>query len=85
MYLQRPEKLKASFSSHGSIQEMGLQHKIIDKIFFCIGRTSRIGFFLSIEVSIHVIGLASLVSTVILLIKLGFPVQAVVLLLLSVS
>ena len=63
---------------------MGLLQKIVDKIFFCMGRNSRIGVFLSIEVAIHVIGLGSLMSTIMMLIKIGFPLQAVILLLLSV-
>ena len=70
--------------SEGSIKEMGLLQKIIDKMFFCMGRNSRIGLFLSIEVTITVIGLVSLLSTVVMLIKIGFPLQAVILLLLSV-
>ena len=69
-----------SLCSEGSIKEMGLLQKIIDKIFFCMGRNSRIGLFLSIEVTITVIGLVSLLSTVIVLIKIG---QAVILLLLK--
>ena len=73
-----------SVSSHGSIKEMGFQHKIIDKIFFCMNRNSRIGLFFSIEAALQVTGLVSLVSTVMLLIKIGFPLQAVMLLLLSV-
>ena len=63
---------------------MGFQHKIIDKIFFCMNRNSRIGLFFSIEAALQVTGLVSLVSTVMLLIKIGFPLQAVMLLLLSV-
>ena len=63
---------------------MGLLQKIVDKMLFCMTRNSRIGVFLSIEVAIQVIGLVSLVSTVMLLIKIGFPLQAVMLLLLSV-
>ena len=64
---------------------MGTFHKIIDKMLFCMGRNSRIGVFLSIEVVIQVIGLVSLVSTVMLLIKIGFPLQGVILTLLNVS
>ena len=71
-------------SSHGSIEELGLLQKIIDKIFFCMKRNSRIGLFLSIEVTIHVIGLVSMVSTIMLLIKIGFPLQGAILTLLSV-
>ena len=63
---------------------MGLLQKIVDKIFFCMGRNSRIGVFFSIELTIHVIGLVSLMSTIMMLIKIGFPLQAVILLLLSV-
>ena len=63
---------------------MGTLHKIIDKIFFCMDRNSRIGLFLSIEVTITVIGLVSLVSNIMLLIKIGFPLHGVILLLLSV-
>ena len=63
---------------------MGTLHKIIDKIFFCMDRNSRIGIFLSIEVTTEVFGLVSLVSNIMLLIKIGFPLQGVILLLLSV-
>ena len=63
---------------------MGLQYKIIDKMFFCMSRNSRIGAFFSIEGALQVIGLVSLALTVTLLIKIGFPLQAVLLLLLSV-
>ena len=73
-----------SIGSHGSIKDMGLQHKIIDKMFFCMDRNSRIGLFFSTGVVIEVLGLVSLVSTIMLLIKIGFPLQAVILLLLSV-
>ena len=75
---------KNSIGSHGSIKDMGLQHKIIDKMFFCMDRNSRIGLFFSTGVVIEVLGLVSLVSTIMLLIKIGFPLQAVILLLLSV-
>ena len=63
---------------------MGLLHEIIDKMFFCIDRNSRIGIFLSIEVSTEVIRLVLLFSTVMFLIKTGFPFQGLILLLLSV-
>ena len=90
LFIQRPgrngskRRSRNSFGSHGSIKHMGLQHKIIDKIFFCMGRNSRIGVFLSIAVTTEVLGLVSLVSTIMLLIKIGFPLQGVILLLLSV-
>ena len=90
LFIQRPgrngskRRSRNSFGSHGSIKDMGLQHKIIDKMLFCMGRNSRIGVFLSIEVTTEVLGLVSLVSTIMLLIKIGFPLQAVILLLLSV-
>ena len=63
---------------------MGLLQKIVDKIFFCMSRNSRIGIFLSIELIAEVLGLGSLVSTIMLLIKIGFPLQGVILFLLSV-
>ena len=63
---------------------MGTLHKIIDKIFFCMDRNSRIGIFLSFEVTTEVFGLVSMVSNIMLLIKIGFPLQGVILLLLSV-
>ena len=63
---------------------MGLKHKTIDKILFFMERNSRIGVFLSIEVITEVVGLVSLVSTIMLLIKIGFSLQGVILLLLSV-
>ena len=63
---------------------MGLKHKILDKILFFMNRKARIGVFLSIEVITEVVGLVSLASTVMLLIKIGFPLQGVILLLLSV-
>ena len=63
---------------------MGLKHKILDKILFFMERNSRIGVFLSIEVITEVVGLVSLVSTIMLLIKIGFSLQGVILLLLSV-
>ena len=63
---------------------MGLKHKIIDKIFFFMERNSRIGVFLSLEVITEVVGLVSLVSTIMLLIKIGFSLHGVILLLLSV-
>ena len=89
-FIQRPastgskRRSRKSSGSHGSIKEMGLLQKIVDKIFFCMGRNSRIGVFLSIEVAIHVIGLGSLMSTIMMLIKIGFPLQGVILTLLSV-
>ena len=63
---------------------MGLKHKIIDKIFFFMERNSRTGVFLSLEVITEVVGLVSLVSTIMLLIKIGFSLHGVILLLLSV-
>ena len=63
---------------------MGLKHKTIDKILFFMERNSRIGVFLSIEVITEVLGLVSVVSTIMLLIKIGFSLQGVILLLLSV-
>ena len=63
---------------------MGLKHKILDKILFFMERNSRIGVFLSIEVITEVVGLVSLVSTIMLLIKIGFSLHGVILLLLSV-
>ena len=63
---------------------MGLKHKTIDKILFFMERNSRIGVFLSIEVITEVLGLVSLVSTIMLLIKIGFSLQGFILLLLSV-
>ena len=68
----------------GSIKDMGLKHKTIDKILFFMERNSRIGVFLSIEVITEVVGLVSLVSTIMLLIKIGFSLHGVILLLLSV-
>ena len=76
---QRPRR-----NSQGSIKEMGTQHKILDKILFCMKRHSRIGVVLSIGVFTQVFGLVSIASTVMLLIKIGFPLQGVLLLLLSV-
>ena len=58
--------------------------KIIDKIFFCMKRNSRIGLFLSVGVTTEVAALMSLLSTISLLIWTGFSTQAVLLLLLSV-
>ena len=81
---RRGSNRRSSIGPYGSIKEMGLQHKIIDKIFFCMSRKSRIGLFFSIEMIMQVFGLVSLVSTIMLLIKIGFPLQAVILLLLSV-
>ena len=63
---------------------MGLLQKIIDKVFFCMGRNSRIGLFLSIGVVIEFIGLVSLALTILMLIMTGFPLQAVILTLLTV-
>ena len=63
---------------------MGLKHKILDKLLFFMERNSRIGVFLSIEVITEVVGLVSLVSTIMLLIKIGFSLHGVILLLLSV-
>ena len=58
--------------------------KIIDKIFFCMKRNSRIGLFLSVGVTTEVAALMSLLSTISLLIWTGFSTQAILLLLLSV-
>ena len=58
---------------------------LVDKIFFCMKRNSRIGVFLSIGVTTEVVALVSLLSTISLLIWTGFSTQAVLLLLLSVS
>ena len=63
---------------------MGLMMKIIDKMFFCMKRNSRIGLFLSVGVTTEVAALMSLLSTISLLIWTGFSTQAVLLLLLSV-
>ena len=63
---------------------MGLLQKIIDKMLFCMTRNSRIGVFLSISVTAEVASLGSLMSTIMVLIKIGFPLQAVIVLLLSV-
>ena len=64
---------------------MGLKQKIINRICFFMKRNSRIGVFLSIEVMTELIGLVTQVSAIVMLIKIGFPLQAVILLLLSVS
>ena len=89
--MQRPagrkgskRRSRKSSVSYGYIKEMGLLQKIVDKMLFCMTRNSRIGVFFLIEVTIHVIGLGSLMSTIMMLIKIGFPLQAVILLLLSV-
>ena len=72
-------------SSFGSIKDMGLKQKIINGICFFMKRNSRIGVFLSIEVMTELIGLVTQVSAIVMLIKIGFPLQAVILLLLNVS
>ena len=89
--MQRPDgrrgsnrRFRNSFGPHGSIKDMGLMMKIIDKIFFCMKRNSRIGLFLSVGVTAEVAALMSLLSTISLLIWTGFSTQAVLLLLLSV-
>ena len=91
IFMQRPAGRKGSkrrsrnsFGSYGSIKDMGLLQKIIDKIFFCMSRNSRIGLFLSIGVVTELIGLLSLILTIMLLLLTGFPLHAVLLLLLSV-
>ena len=71
--------------SSGFIKDMGLKQKIINGICFFMKRNSRIGVFLTIEVMTELIGLVTLVSAIVMLIKIGFPLQAVILLLLSVS
>ena len=89
-FIQRPastgskRRSRKSSVSYGYIKDMGLLQKIVDKIFFCMSRNSRIGIFLSIELIAEVLGLGSLVSTIMLLIKIGFPLQGVILFLLSV-
>ena len=89
--MQRPagrkgskRRSRKSSVSYGYIKEMGLLQKIVDKMLFCMGRNSRIGVFLSIAVTAEVAALGSLMSTIMMLIKIGFPLQAVILLLLSV-
>ena len=59
--------------------------KMIDKMFFCMNRNSRIGVFLSIAATAEVAALGALLSTISMLIWTGFSTQAVLLLLLSVS
>ena len=89
--MQRPagrkgskRRSRKSSVSYGYIKEMGLLQKIVDKMLFCMGRNSRIGVFLSIAVTAEVAALGSLMSTIMMLIKIGFPLQAVILLLLGV-
>ena len=88
IFIQRPastgSKRRSRKSSIGSIKEMGLLQKIVDKMLFCMGKNSKIGVFLSIAVTAEVAALGSLMSTIMMLIKIGFPLQAVILLLLSV-
>ena len=74
-----------SRSSLGSIKDMGIKQKIIERICFFMKRNSRLGVFLSLELITELIGLVTLVSAIVMLIKIGFPLQAVILLLLSVS
>ena len=76
---------RRSRKSFGSIKDMGLKQKIINGICFFMKRNSRIGVFLTIEVLTELIGLVTLVSAIVMLIKIGFPLQAVILLLLNVS
>ena len=64
--------------------DMGLLQKIVDNIFFCMTRNTRIGVFLLIAVMAEVVALVPLMSTIILLINMGFPLQAVSLLVLNV-
>ena len=89
IFFQGPEgrggSKRSSRSSFGSIKDMGLKQKIINGICFFMKRNSRIGVFLTIEVITELIGLVTLVSAIVMLIKIGFPLQAVILLLLSVS
>ena len=75
---------RKSLGSHGSIKNMGFKHKMIDKIFFFLHRDSRIGVFLALEVITEVLAVASLISTIILLIKIGFSLKGVILLLFPV-
>ena len=76
---------RGSRSSLGSIKDMGLKQKIIERICFFMKRNSRLGVFLSLELITELIGVVTLVSAIVMLIKIGFPLQAVILLLLSVS
>ena len=59
---------------------------MIDKMcsFMGMGKKNRIGVFLAIEVITEVLSVVSLISTIVLLIKIGFALQGVNLLLLSV-
>ena len=90
IFIQKPDRngskrrSRNSCGSHGSIKDLGLLQKIIDKIFFCTDRNSRIGIYFSVEVTTEVLGLVVLVSTIMLLIKIGFALQGVILLLLNV-
>ena len=92
--IQRPGERKGSKSkhrsrnsigSHGSIKDMGLQHKIIDKMFFCMKPNSRLGVFFLISVFIETMDILSSTFNIWLMMKTGFAVEGSLFLLLKVA
>ena len=65
----------------GKIEDLGFLYKIVNWIFFCLDSDTRLGVFLLVSAMMEMVGLLSETSNIWLMMKTGFAVQAVLLLL----
>ena len=65
----------------GEIEDLGFLYKIVNWIFFCLDSDTRLGVFLLVSAMMEMVGLLSETSNIWLMMKTGFAVQAVLLLL----
>ena len=68
----------------GKIKDLGFQQKTIDKLLFCMKEDSRLGVFFLVTTIQEIVGLVSEASTIVMMIKTGFYVEGLLLLLLKV-
>ena len=68
----------------GKIKNLGLLQKTIHKMLFCMKEDSRLGVFFLVTSTQEIVGVLSEASTIVLMIKTGFSIEGLLLLLLKV-
>ena len=68
----------------GKIKNLGLLQKTIHKMLFCMKEDSRLGVFFLVTTTQEMVGVLSEASTIFMMIKTGFSVEGLLLLLLKV-
>ena len=68
----------------GKIKNLGLLQKTIHKMLFCMKEDSRLGVFFLVTTTQEIVGVLSEASTIFMMIKTGFSVEGLLLLLLKV-